>query len=60
MRTINTSGYVLGAVLLALTAVTHAEPAAEPVVDASVRKVVWHVDFGEPRRLSAAAAAWLR
>ena len=53
MRTINTCIYVLGTVLLALTAATHAAPAAEPVVDASVRKVVWHVDFGEPRRLSA-------
>ncbi len=53
MLTIKTSVYVVVAALLALTAVAQAEPAAPPVTNESVKKVVWHVDFGDPRRLSA-------
>ncbi len=53
MPTINIRAYVMGAVLLVLAAVAQAEPAAPPVAGGTVRKVVWHVDFGDPRRLSA-------
>ena len=53
MLTIKIRVYVVGAALLALAALAQAGPAAPPVADESVRKVVWHVDFGDPRRLSA-------
>jgi len=53
MLTIKCRVIVLGAALWALAAVVHAEPAVPPVVDASVKKVVWHADFSDPRRLSA-------
>ena len=43
---------VMGAALLALAA-AQAGPAAPPVTDASVKRVVWHADFGDPRRLSS-------
>ena len=53
MLTIKTRGYLVGTMLLVLTAVAQAEPAVPPVADESVKRVVWHVDFAEPRRLSA-------
>jgi len=53
MLMINSRVYVVGAALLALAAVVRAEPAVPPVTEVSVKKVVWHVDFGDPRRLSA-------
>lgn len=53
MLTIKIRSYVMGAMLLVLAAVAQAAPATPPVAGASVRKVVWHVDFGDPRRLSA-------
>ena len=53
MLTIKIRVYVVGAALLTLAALAQAGPAAPPVADESVRKVVWHVDFGDPRRLSA-------
>jgi len=53
MLTIKASVYVVVAALLTLTTVAQAEPAAPPVTDEAVKKVVWHVDFGDPRRLSA-------
>jgi intracellular sulfur oxidation DsrE/DsrF family protein len=53
MQTIKTRVYLAGAALLALAAVAQAGPAVPPVTDASVKRVVWHVDFGDPRRLSA-------
>ena len=53
MLTIKARVCVVGAALLALAAVAQAGPAVPPVDDASVRRVVWHADFGDPRRLSA-------
>ena len=53
MLTIKTRGYLVGTMLLVLTAAAQAEPAVPPVADESVKRVVWHVDFAEPRRLSA-------
>jgi intracellular sulfur oxidation DsrE/DsrF family protein len=53
MLMIKSRFYLAAAVLLALTAVAHAEPAAPPVTGENVKKVVWHVDFADPRRLSA-------
>jgi len=53
MLMIKSRVYVVGAALLALAAVVRAEPAVPPVTEESVKKVVWHVDFGDPRRLSA-------
>jgi len=53
MLTIKSRVYVVGAALLALAAVAQAVPATPPVTGASVKKVVWHVDFGDPRRLSS-------
>ena len=53
MLKIKTRVYVLGAALLALATVAQAGPATPPVADESVKKVVWHVDFSDPRRLSA-------
>lgn len=53
MLTIKTRVVVLGAALLALAAVAQAGPAVPPVADEAVKKVVWHVDFSDPRRLSA-------
>ena len=50
MLTIKVRVYMVAAALLALTAVAQAVP---PITDASVKKVVWHVDFADPRRLSA-------
>ena len=45
--------FVLGATIWGITAVAQAGPAVPPVTDASVKRVVWHVDFSEPRRFSA-------
>jgi len=53
MFTIKARGGVLGAAMLVLAAVAQAGPAVPPVADESVQKVVWHVDFTDPRRLSA-------
>jgi len=53
MFSIKIRGCLVGAALLALAGVAQAGPAAPPVTDASVKRVVWHVDFGDPRRLSA-------
>jgi hypothetical protein len=53
MLTIKIRVYVVGAALLALAAVAQAGPAVPPVADESVKRVVWHVDFSDPRRFSA-------
>jgi hypothetical protein len=53
MLTIKNRVVMVGAALLALAAVAQAEPAVPPVADPSVKKVVWHADFADPRRLSA-------